>query len=270
MTDLSYASINTASYFVGIDVAKAKLDLARTDRTDILTVANDAAGIAILITSFGSTPPDCIVVESTGGLERLLIDAMVDSGLPVALINPGRIRHFAKAMGVLAKNDPIDARVLARFAAVAAPRLSEKRTENQAEIDALVTCRRQLVQTRTAQMNRRGSTTNTTAIRAIDRVIKTLKLEIAALDLQIHKLIESDHDLGSKSKRLQSVPGVGAVLSSTLLGELRELGSTNHRRISALVGLAPFDNDSGPHPANARSAAVALTFDRLYTWPRYR
>jgi transposase len=162
------------------------------------------------------------------------------------LINPGRVRHFAKAMGILAKNDPIDAAVLARFAAVAAPRLSEKRTENQAEIDALVTCRRQLVQTRTAQMNRRGSTTNTTAIKVIDRVLKTLKLEIAALDLQIHKLIESDHDLGSKSKRLQGVPGVGPVLSSTLLGELRELGSTNHRRISALVGLAPFDNDSGP------------------------
>jgi transposase len=247
MTDLfSAPQDQVASYFVGIDVAKAKLDLARTDRADILTVTNDAAGIALLIKSFGSVPPDCIVSESTGGLERPLIDALVDAGLPVALVNPGRVRHFAKAMSILAKNDPIDARVLARFAQVAAPRLSEKRTANQAEIDALVTCRRQLVQTRTAQTNRRGTTTSKTALKAIDRVIKTLNLEIAALDLKIHKLIESDHDLGDKSKRLQSVPGVGAVLSSTLIGELRELGSTNHRRISALVGIAPYDNDSGP------------------------
>jgi transposase len=171
---------------------------------------------------------------------------MVDAGLPVALVNPGRVRHFAIGLGILAKTDPIDARVLSRFAELASPRLLEKRTENQAAIDALVTCRRQLISVRTAQTNRQSITANKAALKAIDKVLKTLNLEIQALELQIHKLIESDDDLEGKARRLQDVPGVGAVLTSTLLAELRELGTNDHRRISALVGVAPFANDSGP------------------------
>jgi transposase len=241
MTDVSPSTV----YFVGIDVSKAKLDLARTGRGDVLTVTNDTAGIAKIIASFGKVPPGCIVVESTGGIERPLVNALLDANLPVALVNPGRVRHYAIGMGILAKTDPIDAAVLASFAEKASPRLMEKRTQIQAEIDALVTCRRQLISARTAQMNRRGATSNKTALKSIDKVLKVLNLEIQAIELQIHKLIESDQDLGGKSKRLQSVPGVGAVLSSTLLAELAELGSNDHRRLSALVGIAPFNDDSG-------------------------
>jgi transposase len=248
MTDVPASNNVPASnvYFVGIDVAKAKLDLARSDRKDVVTVTNDTDGIEQIIASFGAAVPGCIVVESTGGFERLLIDALVDAGLPVALVNPGRVRHFAIGVGILAKTDRVDAKILARFAEKAAPRLMEKRTKNQADIDALVTCRRQLITARTAQINRRGMTSNKTAIKAIDRILKALNLEIQALELKIHKLIESDQDLGGKAQRLQDVPGVGAVLTSTLLAELRELGTNDHRRISALVGIAPFANDSGP------------------------
>jgi transposase len=242
MTDVPASNV----YFVGIDVSKARLDLARTGRNDVSSVTNDTAGFAKIIAGFADVAPGCIVVESTGGLERPLINALLDANLPVALVNPGRVRHFAIGLGILAKTDPIDAGVLARFAELAAPRLMEKRTQNQADIDALVTCRRQLISARTAQANRRGATSNKTALKAIDRIQKALDLEIQALERKIHKLIESDHDLSGKAKRLQSVPGVGAVLSSTLLAELAELGTNDHRRISALVGVAPFANDSGP------------------------
>jgi transposase len=242
MTDVP-ASKN---YFVGIDVSKARLDLARSDRKDVLSVSNDPAGIATIIAGFAETAPACIVVESTGGLERPLLYAMVDAGLPVALVNPGRVRHFAIGLGILAKTDSIDAAILARFAELASPRLMEKRTRVQADVDALVTCRRQLIDARTAQTNRRCTTSNPVALKAIDRVLKTLNKEISALDQKIRQLITSDPDMGQKSQRLQDVPGVGAVLSSTLLAELRELGTDDHRRISALVGVAPFANDSGP------------------------
>jgi transposase len=246
MTDLTPQTVTgTPPYFVGIDVSKDKLDLARTDDRRILTAANDKAGIARLVKSLAENPPACIVVESTGGLERPLADALLEAGLPVAVVNPGNVRQFARGLGILAKTDPIDAAVLAKFAELAAPRLSEKRTENQAELDALVGCRRQLVATRTATLNRRGATASKPAGRAIDAVLRTIDKQVENLDRQIAKLIRSDDDLGPRDKLLQSVPGVGPVLSSTLIAEVRELGTTDHRQVSALVGVAPFANDSG-------------------------
>jgi transposase len=163
----------------------------------------------------------------------------------VARVNPGCVRHFARGLGILAKTDKIDARVLARFAQLASPRLAVKRSANQCELEALVTCRRQLTQVRTEQTNRRGITSSKPALKAIDAVLKTIEKQIEQLDRQIRKLIDSDDDFNSIDKLLQTVPGVGAVLSSTLLAELHELGSTDRRCISALVGVAPFNHDSG-------------------------
>jgi transposase len=163
----------------------------------------------------------------------------------VALVNPGHVRHFAKGMGKLAKTDAVDAKVLVEFARRAAPRLAKKRSKNRAELEALVTCRRQLTLVRTEQSNRRGATASPAARRSIDRVLKTLNKEIDALDEQIRKLIESDDDFGHFDKLLQSVPGVGPVLSSTLLAELMELGTCGRRQVGALVGVAPFNCDSG-------------------------
>ena len=141
MTDSTASSI-----FVGIDVAKDKLDLGRTDSDQVLTVANDPGGIRRIVDSLRSVKPVTIVIEATGGLERRILNALIDAELPVALVNPGKVRHLAIGLGILAKTDAIDARVLAKFAQLASPRLTEKRSKNQTELDALVTCRRQLTQ----------------------------------------------------------------------------------------------------------------------------
>jgi transposase len=233
------------SVFVGIDVALDKLDLARSDSGRTITFGNDADGIARLVAALASPRPALIVVEAIGGLERAVLDALLDAALPVALVNPARVRHFAIGIGILAKTDPIDASVLMEFARRAEPRLSVKRSENQVELEALVTCRRQLTHVRTEQTNRRQRTSSKSALKAIDAVLKTLGKQIEDLDKLIRKLIESDDDFNSIDKLLKSVPGVGAVLSATLLAELAELGSVGRGAVAALVGVAPFNHDSG-------------------------
>jgi transposase len=233
--------------FVGIDVAKDKLDLARSDADFVLTVPNDAAGIKQVLSTLREPPaaPAIIVVEATGGLERPLVEAMLDAGLAVAVVNPGRVRHFAIGIGLMAKTDAIDARVLREFARLAAPRLTEKRSRNRVELEALITCRRQLIHVRTEQANRRAVTSSSTALHSIDAVLKTLSRQILQLDRKIARLIEGDDDLSRHDQLLKSVPGVGKVLSTTLLAELTEIGTVNRRQIGSLVGVAPFNRDSG-------------------------
>jgi transposase len=247
-----------AAPFVGIDVAQDRLDLARSDAPQVCTFANDPAGIATLRGLLESARPALIVLESTGGLERPLLQALLEAGLPVALVHPGRVRYFAKGLGILSKTDRIDARVLVRFAQLAAPRLAQKRSAQQAELQALVVCRRQLTLTRVQQSNRLASTASKAASRSIQAVLHTLDKQIAALDKQIRKLIDSDDDFKHLDSLLQSVPGVGPTLSATLAAELRELGETNRRKVSALVGVAPFNFDSGKK-AGTRSIAGGRT-----------
>lgn len=236
---------NSSPVFVGIDVAKEKLDLARSDTSERIALANDAKDIARLVNLLKELAPRCIVVESTGGLERSLLEALLDAGLPVALVNPGRVRHFAIGIGILAKTDPIDASVLMQFARLAEPRLAKKRSENQAELDELITCRRQLIALRTEQSNARLTTRSKNALGCIDAVLKTLDKQLQLLDEKIRKLIDSDDDFKHLNQLLQSVPGVGPILSATLMAELAELGTTDRRKIGALVGVAPFNHDSG-------------------------
>jgi transposase len=246
-------SVSSGPIFIGIDVAKAKLDLGRSDVPHILTVTNDLDGIGQILQMLSDLKPAIIVIEATGGLERPLLDALLDADLPAALVNPGRVRHLAIGLGILAKTDAIDARVLVEFARLAAPRLSEKRSKHRVELDALITCRRQLVHVKTEQTNRRATTTSKSAIKAIDAVLLTVDKQIRKLDGQIKDLIEGDDDLYRQDKMLRAVPGVGAVLSTMLLAELEELGQVDRRQISALVGLrraqssrvAPINRDSG-------------------------
>ena len=242
---MTQLSVSDSSHFVGIDVAKAKLDLARSDTGRILTVDNDPDGIGQIVDSLCSLRPKMIVIESTGGLERRLLDALLDADLPVALVNPRQVRYYAMGIGILAKTDPIDARVLMEFSRRATPRLAEKRSANQVELDALNTCRRQLTQLRTIQTNRRESTASKMALKTINAVVKTICREIKKLDQKIRALVESDNDFSAIDQILQSVPGVGPVVSATLLADLHELGTTDRRQISALVGVAPYNNDSG-------------------------
>jgi transposase len=154
---------------------------------------------------------------------------------------------------VLAKTDPVDARVLAECARRGEHRLLAKRDERRVELEALVTCRRQLLHVRTEQANRRrGSTASKPAPRAIDAVLKTLDRQVLGLDRRIEKLVESDDDLGRDGKLLAGVPGVGAVLCATLLAELAELGTLGRRSVASLAGVAPFPDDSGPRKGKRR------------------
>jgi transposase len=231
--------------FVGIDVSKEFLDSARSDHPHPWRVANAPAAIAALTDELRKLQPACIVVESTGGLERPLLEALLDAGLPVALVNPGNVRHLAKGLGILAKTDAIDARVLARFAELAAPRLLEKRSPMQAELEALVTCRRQLVKTRTEQTNRLGATASKTARKALSAVVTTLQKQIDKLDKQIRDHIDSDDQWKHLDEIIQSAPGAGTVLAATLVANVPELGKLDNRELTALIGVAPFNRDSG-------------------------
>ena len=252
--------------FVGIDVSKDALDLARSDdaAARVERFANDAAGIAAVVKGLaaGGTAAAVatVVVEATGGLERPLVDALLDAGLPVALVHPGRVRHFAKGLGLLAKTDRIDARVLARFGRLAAPRLAERRSANQAELQALVACRRQLTVTRVQQSNRLGATASKPARKAIEAVAKTLDKQVEKLDKQIRDLVDADDDFKHLDGLMQSVPGVGPTLSATLAAEMRELGDVDRRQVGALVGVAPFNADSGARAGkrSTRGGRVAV------------
>lgn len=234
--------------YVGIDVAKDRLDLARCDdagRAAAAAFANDPAGVAAVVAHLAPLRPAVVVVESTGGLERPLVDALLDAGLPVALVHPGRVRQFARGLGVLAKTDRLDAGVLARFGRLAAPRLAERRSANQADLRALVCCRRQLALTRAQQANRLAATTSKPARRALDKVVDALDRQVASLDRQIRDLVDADEDFKHLDGLLQSVPGVGPTLSATLAAELSELGEADRRQVGALVGVAPVNRDSG-------------------------
>ena len=233
------------SLLVGIDVSKATLDVARSDVHEVRTFANDERGIAQLVKMLQPLSPTMIVIEATGWLEQPVIAALLDAACAVARVNPRQVRHLAKALGIEAKTDPIDARVLVAFARHATPRLLEKRSKTSEELEALVTCRRQLLKTRTEQTNRLGTTRTKPARRAIEAVLKMIDQQVAKLDEQIRKMIDHDDDLSRSDRILQSAPGVGAVLSATLLCELTELGSIDRRQVGALVGVAPFNRDSG-------------------------
>lgn len=232
--------------FVGIDVAKGKLDLATSgDSQRVRTFDNDLAGHRRIIELLVAQKPACIVIESTGGYEWPLIQALLEADLPVAHVNPTYVRHLAIGLKILAKTDPIDARVLVRYAELAEPVLLERCTKNQAELAALVTCRRQLSQTLTQQSNRRAMTRSAAALRAIDKVVKTIEHQIAELDAAIRKLIDSDDHFKDLDRILRTVPGIGPVASATLVAQMPELGKTDRRQAPALLGVVPYNHDSG-------------------------
>jgi transposase len=234
-----------APVYAGVDVSRDELDLARSGADAVESFANDAAGVERIVRLLAPLAPAVVVVESTGGLERPLVEALLDAGLPVALVHPGRVRYFAKGLGVLAKSDRIDARVLRRFGELAAPRLLERRSKASAELRDLVACRRQLVQTRAQQLNRRSATASRAAVRSIDAVVAALDRQVESLDGQIRNLLDADDDFRHLDGLLRSVPGVGPALSAAIAADLRELGGVDRRRVCALAGVAPFDDDSG-------------------------
>lgn len=230
---------------LGIDVSKQRLDLAWSDGQLPAPLNYDERGLEALLQLLSRRPPALVVVESTGGIEQALIRRLLDAGIPVSRVEPGRIRYFAKADAKLAKTDSIDAYVLSLFGQRMAPRLLEKRSKNRDELDALVTCRRQLLLTRTEQANRRRLVTSKPALKALDAVLKVVEKQVAELDKRIKDLIDDDDEFRDLDRILQSVPGVGIGLSATILASFAELGSMAKNQAAALVGVAPFNHDSG-------------------------
>jgi transposase len=197
-----------------------------------------------LRTRLRSLHPRRIVVEGTGGLERPLVAELADAGLPIVVANGARVRHLAEGLGVLAKTDPIDATVIARFAAVAELPEPVNRSANERDLQELVTRREQLVAQRQAEGCRSARTTPRLQA-SMARIARALTKEIAWVERQITRLIERDAQLAAKAALLQSMPGVGAIVAATLLAQLPELGRLSNKQLAALAGVAPMANQSG-------------------------
>jgi transposase len=232
---------------VGLDVSKDSLDGHQLPEGRSFTVPNTAKGHAALLAQLPAPGTCRVVLEATGAYERRVVGELVAAGHFVSVVNPRQVRDFAKAHGILAKTDRIDARVIARFARDVKPRPVAKTSEKQGELDQLVTRRRQLVLLRTAESNRLQDGLAKLVRRSVQRSIDAIAKDITRLDRAILKLVESDDDWKQRFELLKTVPGVGDVTAATLVAELPELGKLNRQEISALVGVAPFPDDSGNH-----------------------
>jgi transposase len=230
--------------YVGIDVAKAQLDIALRPRGERWAVTNDDAGITALVRRLQEIVPELIVLEATGGYQRAVVAALATAGLPVVVVNPRQARDFAKATGQLAKTDALDARALAHFAEAIRPTprpLPDTQTE---ELRVLLARRRQLVGMRTAEQNRLGSAPR--RLQAdIQAHITWLNERLAALDDDLDTTLRASPVWREREELFRSVPGIGPVCARTLLLDLPELGTLSRQRLAALVGVAPLNRDSG-------------------------
>jgi len=238
-------SMNDSPSYVGIDVAKDKLDVFIDSTNEYFTVENTPDGVRTIHQRLCGLNVKLIVIEHSGRYERRCALDLMDAGLPVALVNPRQIRDFARSRNWLAKNDRIDARLNCEFGKANNPRISERVPQNRAELDELVGRRRQLVAMRASEKPRLQQASSKSVRQSIEKVLRQLDVQIQDLERKIAKLIENDDDWRGQVQLLQSVPGVGPVMASTLVAELPELGKVNRQEIAALAGLAPFDHDSG-------------------------
>jgi len=235
----------TEGTFFGIDVSKMTLDLAQWGQKEVKQFENDADGIAAMVEMLSSeTTVALIVVEASGGFEQTMVTELAAVSLPIVVVNPTRVRNFARAKGQLAKTDQIDARVIADFAQTIRPEVRPLGTVDQQLIKALVTRRRQLINMQTAEKNRRTSI-NPELLPRLEKHLDWLATELAEIEQELNDWIDKNAQWRQTRASLESVPGVGKVTSFTLLAELPELGLLSRQKIAALVGLAPFNRDSG-------------------------
>jgi transposase len=230
---------------VGIDVAKAHLDVAVRPQSEPRRCSNDAEGIAELVTWLRTLGPRVIVVEATGGYEVPLVAAVGLAGVPIAVVNPRQVRDFARATGQRAKTDQLDAQVLAHFAEALRPVPRPLPDAQAQELAALVERRRQIVARRTAEQNRLGAARVAHVQARIQAHLTWLATELAAVDEELCRLLRASPLWRERDDLLRGVPGIGPVLSLTLLADLPELGRLSHGQIAALVGVAPRNRDSG-------------------------
>jgi transposase len=231
--------------YVGIDIAKSSFDAVHHETGEYRHFEYDEQGIKDCVRWLVSLKPSLVLMESTGGYETPLASELAAHAVPVKQINPRRIRDFARSLGRLAKTDKIDAAIIARYAAIFQPPPQTDTDRMALRIKHLASRRRQLVEMRTQEKNRREHVLDASIAQSIATVIEFLDREIAKIDEQIRKDIESSSNLKKTSQLLESVPGIGKQTAMLLVCQLPELGTCNRREIAALVGLAPINRDSG-------------------------
>lgn len=231
--------------FVGVDVSKDFLDVADVRSNTTWRYTNDAQGIAEATVKVKEIAPVQIVVEATGGYQNPLVSALALEGLPVSVVNPRQVRDYARAIGHLAKTDAIDARVLAAFAKHVRPALRSLPDESARELQAILSRRSQIIEMITAERNRLCLVSSQSVRLEIEEHIEYLKRCLSAADSNLEVSIRNSPIFRAKDELLKSVPGVGPQLSRVLLINLPELGNLTRQQIASLVGVAPFNRDSG-------------------------
>lgn len=234
------------SQWIGIDISKATLDVYIRPLGKTLRFANTAEDISKLVEELKSITLNVIVLEATGGLETELVIQLQSAELPVALINPRQGRDFAKATGKLAKTDAIDAQILAHFGEAMQPQILAVESEESRQLSDLISRRRQLVEMRTAEKNRRERARGK-ALADIEAHLEYLDNCLEKLNQEIEELTQANQQWLEKVNLLKTVPGIGQVISTTLVSDLPELGQLTAKQISRLVGVAPINHDSGQH-----------------------
>jgi transposase len=229
---------------VGIDVSKVRLDVAFRPSGKRLMVSNSGRGISRLVNLLKRELPEGVVLEATGGYELKLLERLLVEKLPTVVANARQVREFARATGRLAKTDAIDADVLAHYAEALKPEQRTLPDLQTRKLRALLARRRQLLGMIVAEGNRAGHAIDVVR-RGIDATVRCMKKQVAVLDRELARFIREVPAWREKSRVVRSVPGVGPVASATLLAELPELGTLNRKQIAALVGVAPFNRDSG-------------------------
>ena len=233
--------------FIGVDISKPRLDIFNLATGELLEFDNTPAGIKALVKYAKKAKPTLLVCESTGGLEQPLLLACNEAKLPLAVVNPRQVRDFSRAMGQYAKTDAIDATLLAEFASRMRPEITLPTPEALRALEALVTRRSQILEMLTMERNRLGSTRDEAARASLQAVIDFLESQVEDMNTQMLESVRSNPDLKSLDTLLQSVPGVGPVVSATLLSSLPELGASSRGGLASLVGVAPMNHDSGSH-----------------------
>ena len=241
----------TSEAYVGIDVSKRWLEVCVHGEPESWKVGNDADGHRTLVEKMKALQPVLIVFEATGGYEHRAAKALREAGFAVAVVNPTRVRRFAEALGILAKTDKIDAQVIAHFASVAKPAVNGAQTPLEEQLAACVERRRQLLVELVAEKNRL-STSPDWVRDNIEEHIDWLEEHLTGLEDEIQALIWQKPEWQARAEIIDSVPGVGPMTAATLVAELPELGQCNRQEIAALVGVAPFNKDSGPKKGKRR------------------
>jgi len=231
--------------YVGIDVSKAKLDVASTHQKRVQTFSYTPDGLQQLIQVWEKSPPQLVCLEATGGLERTLVKLLNQNGIPNAVVNPRQIRDFARATNQLAKTDAIDARVIARFAQTMTPSPTPPLTLSQQKLRDFIARKRQVTKLLVQEKNRLATTTEPCLRDMVEQAIGFYNQQLLAITQQIQELIEQDKQAQEKAKLIESVPGLGTATAALLVSELPELGALNRQQIARLVGVAPTNRDSG-------------------------